>query len=392
MIMRIGRTVLLLAILALLAPILNLISTYAVMENHSSTDNGLLQNNSSPAVSQNPSTSLQEILNGQGKELGPDLISILTNYSPLVPYLILIVASLSLIGTWYFVWSKKTPKNLAATFALSWDQLSDNEVDDLAKRIFRACGYCAPSIPIPKELLARTVKSEDSLEALDLALDRLFSLGLVLLSDGKPVLHPLLAEFARLRDKDDGESILPSLAEALVNLTSKALENVQPENMIPLRKHLCIVAQKTEESNLPITGRLWNNIGSYLHVEGDHKGAKTLFERALKIDEKVFGLDHHNVARDANNLALVLQSLGELQEAKKLCERAIKIDEKTFGPDNPAVALDISNLGMILKELGELPEARKLFERAFKIFRTNFSENHPNTKIVAENLKSLDQN
>ena len=48
---------------------------------------------------------------------------------------------------------------------------------------------------------------------------------------------------------------------------------------------------------------------------------------ALVIDEKAFGPDHPNVARDANNLGLVLKDLGDLDGARKALERALAIGE-----------------------------------------------------------------
>ena len=60
--------------------------------------------------------------------------------------------------------------------------------------------------------------------------------------------------------------------------------------------------------------------------------------RALAIDEKSFGPDHPNVARDLNNLAQLLQATNRLAEAEPLMRRALAIDEKSFGPDHPNVA------------------------------------------------------
>ena len=60
--------------------------------------------------------------------------------------------------------------------------------------------------------------------------------------------------------------------------------------------------------------------------------------RALAIDEKSFGPEHPNVARDLNNLAVLLQATNRLAEAEPLMRRALAIDEKSFGPEHPNVA------------------------------------------------------
>jgi len=55
------------------------------------------------------------------------------------------------------------------------------------------------------------------------------------------------------------------------------------------------------------------------------------------IDEKAFGPDHPEVARDVNNLGGVYHALGDLPAARTAFERALAIDEKAFGPDHPEV-------------------------------------------------------
>ena len=61
--------------------------------------------------------------------------------------------------------------------------------------------------------------------------------------------------------------------------------------------------------------------------------------RALAIDEKSYGPDHPDVARDLNNLATLLQATNRLGEAEPLMRRALAIDEKAYGPDHPNVAI-----------------------------------------------------
>ena len=52
----------------------------------------------------------------------------------------------------------------------------------------------------------------------------------------------------------------------------------------------------------------------------------------------------------------MLRDQGELAEARECFERALKIDEKVYGPDHPTVAIDVNNLGLVLQALGKLAE------------------------------------
>jgi hypothetical protein len=52
-----------------------------------------------------------------------------------------------------------------------------------------------------------------------------------------------------------------------------------------------------------------NNLGRMLFDLGDLAGARGHFERALAIDEAVFGQDHSQVASDRAALGRVLQAM-----------------------------------------------------------------------------------
>ncbi|VVB73051.1 Tetratricopeptide repeat protein [uncultured archaeon] len=288
-------------------------------------------------------------------------------------------------------WVKHNPNehatNLAATFALSWDRLGDDGVDDLAMRIFRLCGYCAPNTPVPVELLEKAAGSGESKEKMDRALGRLSLLGMILLIDGRPVLHPLLAEFAQMQDET--ASVLPELANALIDIAYQANETGLPENVKPLREHMEAVAKAADSRSLPSASSLWGNLAFYLRNIAEYESAKAHYERAIEIDEKAYGPDHPSVARDLNNLGRVLGDLGDLTKAKAHFERAIEIDEKVYGPDHPSVAIRVNNLGGVLQDLGDLTKAKAHYERALKIIRAKLGEDHPSTKIVSNNLDFL---
>ena len=285
-------------------------------------------------------------------------------------------------------WADHSPTkhitSLIETFSLSWQQLTGS--DELAKQLFRLGGYCAPNTPIPLSLLANAVGANVPDYELDRALRKLDSLGLMDRAEDGRRMHSLLAEFARLQDHDTEESVLSSLAGAMVTLTTEALKSGLPENMKPLREHLDTIALAAERSKLQITGSLWNNLGMYLHNLADYERAKGILKRALKIDETAYGPDHPNVAIRVNNIGMVLQELGELQEARIYLERALKIDETAYGPDHPNVAIRVNNIGMVLRDLGELKGARKCYERALKIDETAHGPDHPNVATYVNNL------
>ena len=72
-----------------------------------------------------------------------------------------------------------------------------------------------------------------------------------------------------------------------------------------------------------------------LKDQGDYQGAKLKLERALAIDEKVYGPEHPSVATNLVNLGMVLKNQGDYQGAKLKLERALAIDEKVYGSEHP---------------------------------------------------------
>ena len=114
--------------------------------------------------------------------------------------------------------------------------------------------------------------------------------------------------------------------------------------------------------------------------------------RALAIDERSYGPDHPDVARDLNNLAQLLQATNRLGEAEPLMRRALAIDEGSYGPDHPDVAIDLNNLAALLKATNRLGEAEPLLRRTAQIwieFQRRTRYEHPRTRDSLANYRGL---
>jgi hypothetical protein len=60
-----------------------------------------------------------------------------------------------------------------------------------------------------------------------------------------------------------------------------------------------------------------------------------------------------------NKTSLHLKRLAQFEMAKTYLQKALAIDEKVYGPDHPTVAIRVNNLGGVLKSLGDLQGAKK---------------------------------
>ncbi len=254
---------------------------------------------------------------------------------------------------------------LAATFQTSWARLEgEGEVEVTARGIFLASGYCAGNTPIPNEVLRRAVLGEEGgeqAETFQLAMRRLYDLGLLSNAEGGATIHPLLGEFARFQDQQAEGSSLPGLAGALATLSYQANKTGLPAVFLPLRAHLRSAAEAAQAAGLEKAGTLWNELGSHLQAVAEYARARAAYERALGIWEEALGPDHPNVAMGTGNLGKVLFQLGELDAAKSAHLKAKSIFEKHLSPDHPNVAIALSDLGHVLRAQGDLAGARAAF-------------------------------
>ena len=102
-------------------------------------------------------------------------------------------------------------------------------------------------------------------------------------------------------------------------------------------------------------------------------------------------IDERHEAPLANELAIVLLSKGDLDGALKYSQRALSIDEKVYGPEHPTVAIRANNIGQILQDKGDLDGALQYTQRALTIFMNSYGPDNPSTKIVAGNLERMKQ-
>jgi len=113
--------------------------------------------------------------------------------------------------------------------------------------------------------------------------------------------------------------------------------------------------------------RLASQLAATLSAKGDIENALRFGQQALKIDEKIYGLEHPVVADDADKLGHILLAKGDLDGALQYTQRAFNIDEKILGTGNVAIANVMDDLGRILLKKGELNQALVYSQRALNL-------------------------
>ncbi len=293
----------------------------------------------------------------------------------------------------------KYPDTVATTWQLSFDRAEEEAPGsgDLLKlfaflapdRIpFSMIAEGADEIPEP---LCSIVKDETQLEDLVLALKR-YSLTEL---DGDAVsVHRLVQAVTEDRLDDEEKRIWAGSAVSMVNAAFpyKIKEMETWPRTAPLLPHALAATSHAKKYGVSLeeTGRLLNDAGLYMRHIAQFNQANDLLERALQIDELVYGPDQPTVARDLSNLGLVLQDLGDLAGALSHYERALRIDESVYGPNHPDVAGDLWNYGLLLRDIGEVDAACEALRRALEIWRKFLGEDHEHTVMAREALESLE--
>lgn len=113
--------------------------------------------------------------------------------------------------------------------------------------------------------------------------------------------------------------------------------------------------------------------GYALFLAGEYSQAKSLYEQARALLEKVFGKDHPNVAKILNDIAAIYLKQGEHVQAKFLLKQVIEIYEQY--QNNPNVATVLKNLAMVYEEQGKYTQAQFLYEYALE-YLNNLKPNH----------------
>jgi tetratricopeptide (TPR) repeat protein len=188
---------------------------------------------------------------------------------------------------------------------------------------------------------------------------------------------------------DETQQILDSVRQAKdsaqVQIYLARIQNAsyagKPQDALPYCNQLLPIAR---DDSLII-----NEIAEVYYYNALYHNAEPLMRRALEIDEKSFGKDHPDVARDLNNLAQLLKDTNRLKEAEPLMRRALEIDEKSFGKDHPDVARDLNNLAQLLQATNRLKEAEPLYLRVVEIFEKSLGPEHPNVATALNNLAAL---
>jgi tetratricopeptide (TPR) repeat protein len=294
---------------------------------------------------------------------------------------------------------------LFETFHASWTLLNEQTaLDAAARRLFLACGWCAPNLPIPYDVLEEFAQIEarrggwpDGNDTeIDLPMQRLMAIGLLALTDeaAGPSIHPLLAEFARRLDEQtaakDGPRALTRITVALIHRGEAALLSRLPADIAPYLPHVLSAVERVGAVYPLGAAVLLNMLGSIFYIRGDYAAARPAFERAIEIYATLPGDRRSQMATTYHNLGLLLRTISDLSGAYHYFEQSLALKGEIEDEQDADMAPTLASIGLLLKEMGDFPAAREYLERALAIYRTVFGEQHAFVAEAYNNLGTLD--
>jgi tetratricopeptide (TPR) repeat protein len=178
-------------------------------------------------------------------------------------------------------------------------------------------------------------------------------------------------------------SDLTTIASWLCDRSATYLvEHGKPDEALPLSQRALAIDEEVYGQDHPDVARDLNTQAEALRDLGREDEALPLVRRALAIAEKFYGLNHPEVVVHLSGQALALWRLWRVDEALPLFQRALAIDEDHYGPEHPNVAVHLGNQALMLRALGRADEALPLFQRALGIIETRNGPQHPNLAAV----------
>lgn len=144
---------------------------------------------------------------------------------------------------------------------------------------------------------------------------------------------------------------------------------------------------QTEQSEI---ARIYNKQGiNEFKNHNNTNEAQNYFEKALEIDQKIFGKCHPYVARDISSIGEIFASLGIYMKAIDYFGQAISMNRKFYENEHPDIARDLNNLGAAYQHLNIFPTALQYFEQALIINKKFLGDNHIKTLTVTQNINII---
>lgn len=132
--------------------------------------------------------------------------------------------------------------------------------------------------------------------------------------------------------------------------------------------------------------KLLADYGKFLFDYAKYHQALSILQRASRMNEELYSIEHPDTATSYYNIGLVYNSLGEYDQALEYHLRAMTIREKIFGHNHPDTALSYNDIGLVHYNQANPDKALDYITKALTIREKVFGVEHRDT---AESYTSI---
>lgn len=324
-------------------------------------------------------------------------------------------------------------QTVTATFSLCFEQVRRGNA--AAGEILHLCAFLNANA-IPERLfitglpeLGPVLQSLSS-QQLEDAIRTLQSYSLVAWADGKFNVHRLVQLVLQDGMGEDEQ-------RQWANRAVHAVNSIFPDpkfalwplcrSYLPQAQACAELMKQWEEIESAEGARLLDKAGYYLYQQSQYAAARSFFEQALKIQQRVLETPHPDRARTLTYLGRLSRSLGRYAEAtkyykdafailnqlsdqplalaqvlddqgelaqtqeqfpraEKLYKRVLAIRKRHLSFDTPEIAASLANLAGIYEERGNASQAELHYEQALAIYERTLVPDHPDLALLQSNL------
>jgi tetratricopeptide (TPR) repeat protein len=185
-------------------------------------------------------------------------------------------------------------------------------------------------------------------------------------------------ESVRLREGDSGNEE-PEFAVALCRIGEFVVES-DPQMTVENCERALTILKRHAGWELAVA-EINDNLGAAYQYRGDFPKAEEAYRKALDLSERVGALTkaveaQKTLGNTSNNLAGLYRAMGRYRDSIPLTEKAISINEQVFGKDHPRLGIDLIGLGNIRRALGDYSESQKVFSESRKLLTSATGRNN----------------
>lgn len=282
------------------------------------------------------------------------------------------------------------------------DQLSFANPD--VEQLLNFSSYFAP-LPLPSCIFEKPddFEIDDDLfnriiydpRRLSVGLNKLSEYGMINISGGSLVMHPLISEAVTSMPeyrKNWPDRITKMLADRLSpDLPSDLLEERRSQiypHMVDICTNIIRGGNVTEEVSVLI-----NSIANQAKSLQNWELATELLMGLRNYFIKAHGERNFNVANISSSLGVIYKLQNKIVEAKEMFEKALQIDRDLYGENNLDVSDDYCHLARVYELENKFYEAVDLFKKGADILRAKLGEDAPKyAKVLCELIGVMKKN